>query len=199
MSQQVNQQVIDTKTNEEKDVVVMTAPVTTSTFVMLSEPAYDFIESKVRETFKNACIVWIERVSNPTLEDAFEEYRKKVQPSNVRTLFHGTSEDVARIILAEGFDPSKCKVCAHGLGIYFSTRAEYSKTYCWRKNGQDYAFMIVADVVTGKTGQGHAYKPIPPEYDSVTDNINKPDMYIINKREAALPRYLVAFYPDMVQ
>lgn len=167
-------------------------------YVKLSDPVYDFIEQSVLATYPNACIVWIEKVVNEDLEKAYQAYKATVRPSNEKRLFHGTSEDIARVIIKDGFDPSKAKVCAHGLGIYFSTRAAYSSVYCRRNAGQDYAFMLVVDVITGRVGEGKAYTAIPPEFNSVTDSLKRPDMYVVNKREAAMPRYLVAFYPDML-
>lgn len=169
------------------------------TYLSLSDPKYDEIESHVRATYANSCIVWIEEISNPQLESAFIAYRDSFVPPaspNVKRLFHGTNEAIARIIIQDGFDPSKNKASAYGLGVYFSTRALYSKDYCHPTGGQDYVYMLVCDVVTGKVGQGRSKKPIVAPYDSFTDSIKYPDMYIVNKREAALPKYLVAFYPN---
>jgi len=168
----------------------------TVTYIDLGDPVYDEIEAAVRKTYKNSCIVWIEKVENKGLEDEYNQYKSTINPSHERRLFHGTTEDVSRIIIAGGFDPSLNKTCAYGRGVYFSTRAEYSKHYARRKHKDDFAFMMVCDVVCGKTGQGVGGKHMPKGFDSVTDNLKRPDMYIVNKREAAIPRYLVAFYPD---
>ena len=166
-------------------------------YLSLSDPMYEQIENMVRATYEHSCIVWIEKIHNEELEKKFNEYKSKIDPPNVKRLFHGTSEQVARIIIEEGFDPSKNKVSAHGLGVYFSTRAAYSIDYCHRTQGKDYVFMFVCDVVTGRVCRGQPYSPIPPEYNSATNSVKNPDMYIVNKREAAMPKYLVAFYPDV--
>ena len=166
-------------------------------YLSLSDPMYDQIENIVRATYEHSCIVWIEKIYNEELEKKFNAYKNTINPPNVKRLFHGTSEQVARIIIEEGFDPSKNKVSAHGLGVYFSTRAAYSKDYMHPTHGKDYVFMLVCDVVTGKPCKGQAYKPIMAGYDSATDNLARPDMYIVNKRDAALPLYLVAFYPKV--
>lgn len=163
-------------------------------YLSLSDPKYEEIENHVRSTYEHSCIVWIEKITNPELEMKFNAYKDTIQPSNVKTLFHGTSEEIARIIIQDGFDPSKNRVSAHGLGVYFSTRARYSKDYMHPTKGKEYVFMLVCDVVTGRVGQGKAYQPIPLEYNSVTNSIGHPDMYIVNKRESAIPRYLVGFY-----
>jgi hypothetical protein len=158
---------------------------------------YEEIENIVRKTYEHSCIVWIEKIKNETLENNFKQYISTLNPPNIKRLFHGTSEEIARIIIQEGFDPSKNKVSAHGLGVYFSTRAAYSKDYCKTTKGRDYVFMLVCDVATGKVCKGRHSQPITDGFDSATDNLNHPDMYIVNKREAALPLFLVAFYPKV--
>lgn len=165
-------------------------------YLSLSDPDYTRIENMVRKTYKNACIVWIEKVNNPLLREAYDAYKASINPPNEYVLFHGTNEDAARSIIRNGFDPSYSKTCAHGKGIYFSKRASYSKDYSKRKRGNDLAFMFVCDVVTGMCCQGSNNKPIPYPYNSATDNVAKPDMYIIDRREAAFPHFLVCFYPD---
>jgi hypothetical protein len=166
-------------------------------YLKLSDPMYDEIENAVRRTYEHSCIVWIEKIKNEQLENEFKAYVSTLNTPNIKRLFHGTSEDIARIIIQEGFDPSKNKTSAHGLGVYFSTRAAYSKDYCHRTKGREYVFMLVCDVATGKVCQGRNCKPIPHEFDSATDSLARPDMYIVNKRQAALPLYLVAFYPKV--
>lgn len=166
-------------------------------FLKMSDPMYEEIENVVRKTYERSCIVWIEKIKNELLENEFKQYCSTLNPSNIKRLFHGTSEDIARIIIQEGFDPLKNKTSAHGLGTYFSTRAAYSKDYMHKTKGRDYVFMLVCDVATGKVCKGQGGKPIQKGFDSATDNLNHPDMYIVNKREAALPLYLVAFYPKV--
>jgi hypothetical protein len=156
---------------------------------------YDTIEAMVRKTFKNSCIVWIEEIKNERLEKAYNAYKRTINPPNVKRLFHGTKEVFARNIIEGGFRPDLNKTSAYGRGVYFSRRAAYSKAYC-PKSSDDHAFMLICDVVTGVVGQGKSRQVIPPEFNSFTNNMKKPDMYIVDKKEAALPLYLVAFYPS---
>jgi len=163
-------------------------------YLEMSDPMYDKIENAIRETYTNSCIIWIEKIHNPQLKLEFNTYYKTLSEPNIKMLFHGTNSKIARIIISEGFDSSKNKVSAHGLGTYFSTRAVYSKQYCTKLKDEDYSLMLICAVATGKFCQGIANKPIPDGYDSAVDIVRKPDMYIVNKRCAALPTYLVAFY-----
>ena len=162
--------------------------------IEMSDPVWDDISSMIRNTYKNSCIVWIQSVNNKTLEYLFLNNKNSLQSPNIKRLFHGTSEHISNIIINNGFEPSLNKVSAYGKGVYFSTRALYSKNYC-KAQKNDIAFMLICDVITGNVGQGKPNTNIPSQYDSVTDNINKPDMYIVNKKSAALPLYIVAFYP----
>jgi len=165
-------------------------------YVSLSNPVYSEIEKAVLATYQNACIVWVEEIKNPELEHQYVLYKAQFDEPNERRLFHGTSERISRIIIKEGFDSSKNKCSAYGLGTYFSTRAEYSRHYAKTRSKDDLAFMLVCDVTLGRTCQGHADRPIDPGYDSATDNMRKPDMYIVGRNDAVVPRYLVAFYPS---
>lgn len=162
----------------------------TTSYLNMSDKMYDYISEQVRKTYKNSCIVWIEQIENKTQKDMLAS----LSIPNIKTLFHGTTEDAARQIIFNHFDPVYKKVCAYGNGLYFSTRAEYSKSYS-KMNRDQLAFMFVCDIAVGKVAQGQSGKNIPKGYDSFTDNIRNPDMYIVDKSEAIYPRYLVGFYP----
>lgn len=166
-------------------------------YLSLSDHVYEDIENRIRATYKDACIMWIEKIENPVLEKNYLKYQQTIHPPHIKTLFHGTSEKIARIIIKEGFDPAYNRTSVHGLGCYFATTAVYSKNYCKKEHGRDYVFMLVVDVVTGKSTKGRANTPIPGGYNSATNSTKKPTMYIVNKKEAALPKYLVAFYPNV--
>ena len=164
--------------------------------VDLSEHVFDTLCEDIYQTFPKACVISIEEIINPELKSLFEEYTSNVNPPNIKRLFHGTLDTIAYVIAEEGFDPSLNKTSAFGKGVYFSTQALYSSNYCKRSVGSQMAHMLVCDVVTGKVGKGLPGKPIPDKYNSVTNSTTHPTMYIVNKRAAALPRYLIVFYPD---
>jgi hypothetical protein len=162
----------------------------------MSEPIFDKLCDNIYQTFPKACIIWIEEIINPELQALYESYKLTINPPNEKRLFHGTLDTVAHIIAKEGFDPTLNKTSAFGKGVYFSTQASYSSAYCKRTHGAEMAYMLVCDVITGKVGQGKANQPIPVTFNSVTNTLRHPSMYIVNKKEAALPRYLIVFYPD---
>lgn len=169
-------------------------------YLEMSDPEYVKIENGIFASYKNACIVWIEKIENKFMEEAYDNYKNTVAKrngdANEKRLFHGTGEEMARKIIRQGFRPDLAKVCAHGDGVYFSKFASYSKNYSIMKSkkGEEILFMLICDVITGNVGQ--AFGKIPKQFDSVTDSLCKPSMYIVDKSEACIPRFLVAFYPN---
>jgi len=171
-------------------------------YLSLNDPEYSKIENAILETYQNACICWIEEVENKELLGKYTAYKNTFVEPNEKRLFHGTNKENINSIIENGFDPTRNKASAYGLGTYFSTRAAYSKDYSLKgkksKKGNpenDIAYLFVCDVVTGKTKQGSGLAKIPPGFNSFTDNVDKPDMYVVDKLEACFPRYVVGFYP----
>jgi len=171
-----------------------------TSYVRMAEPIYSKIEAKILETYKNACIVWIEKVENKELEESYILYKASFDAPNEKMLFHGTSESVARKIVREGFDPKFNTASAYGKGVYFSLLASYSKEYCLMKEARmrkdDLAYLLVCDVITGRVGQGSSGLRIPYQYDSLTDNLRQPTMYVVDKKGSCIPRFIVAFHPN---
>lgn len=176
-------------------------------YLSLSDPEYAKIESEVLTTYSDACIVWIEENENKELLDKYNRYKESVTPPNEKRLFHGTEKKNIDNILIGGFDPARNKTSAYGKGVYFAIRAVYSKDFSIKKplttsrrqrvkSEDDIVYMFVCDVVTGKTTRGSSGATLPKEYDSFTDSVEHPSMYVVNKLEAAYPRYVVAFYPS---
>ena len=117
----------------------------------------------------------------------------------MKRLFHGTSNDVAKKICEEGFRPELNRAAAYGRGVYFATAAAYSKDYsCTKRRGRrdEIVYLIVADVALGKSVVGMDNAILPNDADSFCDRVENPSIYVVNKREACCPRYLIAFYPD---
>uniref|UniRef100_A0A3Q3XAM5 Poly [ADP-ribose] polymerase n=1 Tax=Mola mola TaxID=94237 RepID=A0A3Q3XAM5_MOLML len=116
-----------------------------------------------------------------------------------KTLYHGTSESSVKEICIHGFNRSFST--AYGQGVYFavnsalSVRDQYSPP-----NADGHKFIFVSKVLTGDYTKGcHSMKTtplketgdIPLRYDSVTDNITKPTMFVIFNDTQAFPEYLI--------
>ena len=93
-----------------------------------------------------------------------------------------------------GFDATKNKTSAYGIGTYVSTSALYSYGYSAknsRKKDDKMVFMFNCDILAGKTCTGILNTNIPKEFDTGTG----PGMYIVPNDDAIIPRYIIAFYP----
>jgi len=88
-------------------------------YLEMSNPQYEYISKRVRESFPQSCICWIEENLNPKLLTAFEERKfetAKKGAINQVEFFHGTTESVVNTIVAGGFDPAYNKTSVYGKG-----------------------------------------------------------------------------------
>ena len=90
----------------------------------------------------------------------------------------------------------------HGDGTYFAVNAKYSASDKYSKpdpQGQKYMYLcrvLTGDFITGTLGM-----KVPPTksttsihlYDSVTDSVSPPSMFIIFHDSQAYPEYLITF------
>ena len=92
---------------------------------------------------------------------------------------------------------------AYGKGCYFAVDSSYSVGYAKRGRGTKYGFIFLSLVLTGDYTQGSPDMRSPPEkysngeekllYDSVVDNMNNPQMFVVFKDSSVYPSYLVVF------
>ncbi|KAM8749622.1 poly(ADP-ribose) polymerase family member 14-related sequence 1 isoform 1-T1 [Acanthopagrus schlegelii] len=170
-------------------------------------PEYTEIEKLFSATCTQA-IIKIERIQNPTLWKALQikkldmEQRNGHQ-NNERRLFHGTAHDTVAHINDSGFNrvfAGKNAAC-YGNGTYFAVNAKYSAsdTYSKPQNGEK--LMYLCRVMTGDYALGQQNMITPPakdstgiqKYDSVVDNMAKPNMFVIFHDSQAYPEYLITF------
>lgn len=168
-------------------------------YVEMKEPIYDTISKRIRESFPNSCIVWIEENKNIHLHAAYENRKKeiaKVGSINEFQWFHGTREENITKIAIEGFDPAFNKTSAYGKGTYFARNASYSNSYMV-PNAQGISFMFLCDVLMGKPCAGRHSLEIETElYHSAIDNFQKPSILVTPFKDAAYPRYIIAFHKN---
>jgi hypothetical protein len=167
---------------------------TKTVYVEMSDPVYDQISKRVRQSFPNSCICWIEEVQNPNLQKSYDELKLKI--GNEKLLFHGTSEEAINSIAAGGFNPEFNKTSAYGKGTYFAEKASYSFSYM--KQGRDgVAYMFLCTVLTGRMCRGSNQLVINTEnYDSAVDNIDNPTIFVSPHSAAAYPKYIISFHKN---
>jgi hypothetical protein len=170
--------------------------------VSLSSPVYDEITKMIENSYKNACVLYIDEIINSNILDKYckrkvflEELRGKEYISELR-LFHGTKIDCINNIATNGFMKEFNRTSAYGKGTYFSTKASYSCHYT-NKDETDISYMFICDVLVGKCTVINGPKDIDTElYDNSVNNLTLPDIYVTPYDDGAYPRYLVAFHKN---
>ncbi|NXR93835.1 PAR14 polymerase, partial [Hypocryptadius cinnamomeus] len=168
----------------------------------------------VQERFLQTCQLYkiekIERVQNQYLWKNYqikkcEIDKKNGNKNNERLLFHGTSQESLTLINKQGFNRSYAGMNAanFGNGTYFAVNASYSANNHYSKpdlNGKKY--MYLARVLVGEYSLGRKGSITPARknasnsvdlYDSSTDDVSQPSMFIIFNDIQAYPEYLITF------
>ncbi len=169
-------------------------------YVAMSSNTYDTIESDIRQSYPNSCVLWIESVTNPWLEEQFQKQKSDIEairgvPCKIWQLYHGTKEDAVNSIIHRGFNVSANTRNAYGVGTYFAKNANYSKEYAAPASDQ-ISFMLLCDVLIGEMGNGYTSgKQIDTaKHDNSVNNIKKPLIVVSPYDYGAIPRYIIAFY-----
>ncbi|NXT74124.1 PAR14 polymerase, partial [Zapornia atra] len=169
---------------------------------------------EVQERFLKTCqsfkIEKIERVQNPFFWKTYqikksEMDNKNGNRNNERLLFHGTSKESLTWINNYGFNRSYAGMHAaqFGNGTYFAVNASYSAndTYS-RPDASGKKYMYLARVLVGEYSLGTKGSITPAAknasnsidlFDSSTDNLAQPNMFIIFNDIQAYPEYLITF------
>ncbi|XP_050977095.1 protein mono-ADP-ribosyltransferase PARP14-like isoform X2 [Labeo rohita] len=150
----------------------------------------------------------IERVQNSALwrnymikKEELEDKNK--HKNNEKLLFHGTGPDTTDQINNHGFNRSFAGMhgALYGNGTYFAVDPSYSSKGYSKPDNKGHKRMYLARVLVGDFTQGTKGLPTPPKkssqgvhlYDSVTDNMNNPTMFVIFNDVQAYPEYLITF------
>ncbi|PKU32261.1 poly [Limosa lapponica baueri] len=173
---------------------------------------YKCVQKRFMETCQSLKIekVKIERIQNPYFWKAYQIKKREMDikngnTNNERLLFHGTSKESLTLINNRGFDRSYAGTHAavFGNGTYFAVKASYSANDTYSKPDVDgKKYMYLARVLVGEYSQGTQGAITPAAknasnsidlFDSSTDNVNQPSMFIIFNDIQAYPEYLITF------
>lgn len=167
--------------------------------VFMSDKRYDKIEEGIRKSYPNSCILWIEEIINPELEELYKTQKAEIEAKRGKTckelqLYHGTKEEYANSIIKNGFDPLANSRSAYGKGSYFAANASYSRDYAPPASDQ-VSFMLICSVLIGEAAIYGPNKPIDTlKHDNSIDNASRPSIYVTPYQYGAIPRFLVAFH-----
>ncbi|XP_071355865.1 protein mono-ADP-ribosyltransferase PARP10 [Trachinotus anak] len=162
----------------------------------------------IQEYHSKIRIIQVEKLMNRLLYNQYKLKKASVlqratYPEIERTLYHGTSETSVKEICIHGFNRSFCgkNATVYGQGVYFAVNSALSVQDQYSPpNADGHKFIFVSKVLTGDFTKGcHSMKTaplketgdIPLRYDSVTDDITKPSMFVIFNDTQAFPEYLI--------
>ncbi|CAM4730210.1 unnamed protein product [Leuciscus chuanchicus] len=169
---------------------------------------YDEVEKEFRRTRLRSNIIEIERVQNNTLWRNYMIKKEELEDknnhkNNEQRLFHGTGPDKTDQINHHGFNRSYAGMhgAMYGNGSYFAVDPSYSAQGYSKPDVNGHKRMYLARVLVGDFTQGKPGLPVPPAkssnsadlYNSVTDNISNPTMFVIFNDVQAYPEYLITF------
>ncbi|XP_057553363.1 protein mono-ADP-ribosyltransferase PARP14 [Hippopotamus amphibius kiboko] len=175
-----------------------------------NHPEYIMVASKFNETCGNFIIEKIERIQNPELWKHYQTKKnnmdtKNGQLINEKMLFHGTDADSVALVNGKGFNRSYAgkNATAFGKGTYFAVNASYSASDTYSRpdaNGKKHVYYV--RVLTGYYTVGNRSLIVPPlkdpqnptdSYDTVTDCMQNPNLFVVFYDYQAYPEYLITF------
>ena len=149
-----------------------------SEYISLSNKLYDKLVGELRQSFPNACVLYIKRIINPELLTRYEEFVKKNDVTEMR-LFHGTKAGNIDSICSRGYLVQLNQRSAYGKGTYFAAAGVMSREYTdSTENGESFMFMNRV-AVTASTGGNKSV-----------------GIYVLKHDEAAYPEYLISFHKN---
>ncbi|KAM8770636.1 protein mono-ADP-ribosyltransferase PARP14 [Rhynchonycteris naso] len=171
---------------------------------------YNNVADKFNQTCAHFKIEKIQRIQNPGLWKSYQTKKrnmddKNVQVNNERLLFHGTDVDSLPHVNLKGFNRSYAgkNATAYGKGTYFAVNASYSANDAYSRpdvNGKKHMYYV--RVLTGLFTCGNRSLIVPPPknsqnptdmYDTVTDNVHNPSLFVVFYDDYAYPEYLITF------
>lgn len=169
--------------------------------ISTSSKLYDEIALKIRKSYPNACILYIDEVVNPELYNDYMNKKEELitlRDENIieKLLFHGTSHKNINNIATNGFLANKNKISVCGRGSYFSTIASYSMKYSVSKD-DDISYMFLCDVIIGKCGIYGNMSIINTDiHDNSINSVQNPTIYVTPYDTGAYPKYLIAYHKN---
>jgi hypothetical protein len=174
--------------------------------VGLGERIFDEIDEKIRKSYPESCILYIDEITNPILLERFETRRGIMISHSIDVkeieMFHGTKTKSIQPIMEDGYKASYSTVCAYGKGTYFSPLAQLALKYTTKEKedptflmGCEVSYLFLNKILVGRIKIGKNGEIIDPEkYDASCNSLKNTTIYSIQNDHAILPTYLIGFY-----
>ncbi|XP_007428032.2 poly [ADP-ribose] polymerase 14-like isoform X1 [Python bivittatus] len=176
---------------------------------------YKKVQDMFNQTCKGYTIQKIERVQNLYYWQAYQIKKQEMDAKNInrnneRLLFHGTASTSLTLINNTGFNRSYAGLHAanYGNGTYFAVNACYSAHNTYSKpDASRTKYMYLARVLVGEycVGSKGLVVPNPKSgtdptdlFDSVTDDLRRPSIFVIFNDIQAYPEYLISFHQSVL-
>jgi hypothetical protein len=152
-------------------------------------------------------IIKIEELDYPFLKIEYDKEKLKLETkynkkANEKLVFYkGDSNFKIENLIKNGINPQLSSDNGLGKGSYFGVNASYTLNngFC-EVNQNNEKILLVATIIIGDPyigKQSIIYPPIKPDninyYDSVTDNLNNPSIYVVFHKYKILIKYVVYF------
>lgn len=171
--------------------------------VSISDPIFDKLDTAIRSSYPNCCIIQIQRVLvNPVLEEKFlkhYEYCQTKTQTKIEQLYHGTGRTSIKSIITDGFLVSKNVASAYGRGTYFSNVSTMAQSYATSKLSDlssTISYMIVADVIISDMALGSLSSSSSSRPSCYVNDIKNPSIFCIPFDYAAVARYIISFHKE---
>ncbi|KAL3863575.1 hypothetical protein ACJMK2_005326 [Sinanodonta woodiana] len=152
-------------------------------------------------------VIKIERVQNKSLYQQYKAKKRQLEQqnngrANEKELWHGTAITSIQNINHNGFNRSYSGSGSHGDGTYFAVNASYSVNGYCHVDAKGHRHIYLAHVMTGDSiVLGSGIRVLPPKdpmkphitYDSTTDSLANPQMFVIFHDAQAYPSYHITF------
>uniref|UniRef100_A0A8C8M497 Poly [ADP-ribose] polymerase n=1 Tax=Oncorhynchus tshawytscha TaxID=74940 RepID=A0A8C8M497_ONCTS len=179
-----------------------------SCLIQPGSPEHNEVLNLFRATCPNI-VLKIERIQNPSLWRNLQIKKDEMElrnghKNNEKRLFHGMCHTTINHINHHGFNRSYAgkNAALYGNGTYFAVSARYSASNTYsRPDPQGQKYIFLCRVLTGDFTTGRQGMIVPPAknttsaqlYDSVTDNLSGPSMFVVFNDIQAYPEYLITF------
>lgn len=174
--------------------------------VGLGERIFDEIDEKIRKSYPESCILYIDEITNPILLERYKTRKGIIISQGIdlkeMEMFHGTKTKSIQPIMKDGYKASYSTVCAYGKGTYFSPLAQLALKYTAKEKedptflmGCEVSYLFLNKVLIGRMKIGRNAEVIDQEkYNASCNSLKNTTIYSIQNDHAILPTYLIGFY-----